>query len=107
MGWPDQAWHAHLFLYLAQDFSCVEVRCSGECLQHRPPSLLVLQAVRTTGSFSWHQSITQASGLSFFQEISLVDEGEWRVILRKIAGNWPIWVPCCGDLVCIVQIDFQ
>ena len=44
----------------------------------------------------------------FFQEISLVDcEGEQRVILRKIAGNWPIWVPCCGDLMCIVQIDFQ
>lgn len=30
-----QAWCACPFLYLAPDFSCLDVRCSGEHLQHR------------------------------------------------------------------------
>ena len=77
-----QAWHAHLFLYLAQDFSCVDVRCSGECLQHRPHFPACLASCQDNRKlYSWHQSITQTLWTLFFPR----DKLSW--LWRRMEGN--------------------
>lgn len=82
MGGLIQAWHAHLFLYLAQDFSYVDIRCSGEHLQHRPHFPACLASCQDNRKlYSWHQSITQTLWTLFFPR----DKLSW--LWRRIEGN--------------------